>query len=74
MIASYLATVFLLATVRFAHCGKPGKPRWEPLPVCQDCVSPELIIAPGVGFDLTPSYGYVPHQRCLSQFDDLSSL
>ena len=32
------------------------RPRFEPLPVCSDCVPLEDITAAGIGFDLTTSY------------------
>ena len=32
------------------------RPRFEPLPMCPDCVPREDILAPGIGFDLTTSY------------------
>lgn len=36
------------------------KPRWgNPIPTCGSCVPRERIVAPGVGFDLTASYGYM---------------
>jgi hypothetical protein len=28
-----------------------------PYPTCEDCRDPELMVAPGIGFDLTHSYG-----------------
>lgn len=31
--------------------------RFEPLPECTECVSREDALAPGIGFDLTDSYG-----------------
>jgi hypothetical protein len=33
----------------------PGQPRY----ICDECVPRELILAPGIGFDLTSSYGLV---------------
>ncbi len=45
-----LLTLSVLATAR-------RRPRFEPLPICSKCVSREDILAPGIGFDLTTSYG-----------------
>ncbi|OCK74284.1 hypothetical protein K432DRAFT_409985 [Lepidopterella palustris CBS 459.81] len=40
------------------YASTPGdRPRFGPLPRCAECVLRESIIAPGVGFDVTPSYG-----------------
>ena len=39
------------------HAAAMGRrPRFEPLPICADCVPREDILAPGIGFDLTNSY------------------
>ena len=39
------------------HVAAMGRrPRFEPLPICPDCVPREDILAPGIGFDLTTSY------------------
>lgn len=54
MIAKDVLTALLVASTVFAQ---PDKPRWEPIPICDDCVPRELIVAPGVGIDLTSSYG-----------------
>ncbi|KUJ23582.1 uncharacterized protein LY89DRAFT_714003 [Mollisia scopiformis] len=32
-------------------------PRFEPLPECSECIGREDALAPGIGFDLTDSYG-----------------
>jgi len=55
MIAKDILRTLLLAS---AVCAQPDKPRFEPTPICDDCVPRELIIAPGIGIDLTSSYGY----------------
>lgn len=40
-----------------AHAAAMGRrPRFEPLPMCPDCVPRDDIWAPGIGFDLTISY------------------
>ena len=44
----------LLSIVHVAAVGR--RPRFEPLPICLDCVPYTEIIAPGIGFDLTTSY------------------
>ena len=53
MLGIHFAAV-LLAAVSTAYAGKG---RWEPYPVCEQCRSPAQMTAPGIGFDLTPSYG-----------------
>ena len=45
--------LFLASTMGFA--GQPH--RWEPLPKCSQCIARTDILAPGIGIDLTPSYG-----------------
>src|SRR6266536_1614803 len=35
-------------------------------PICSGCVPRELIVAPGIGFDLTSTYGHVLHISMLS--------
>lgn len=50
---------FVLYALLFlcGHVAATGRrPRFEPLPKCSECVPPEDIVAPGVGFDLTTSY------------------
>jgi hypothetical protein len=36
-----------------AQANYPGQTRY----ICDECVPRELILAPGIGFDLTSSYG-----------------
>jgi hypothetical protein len=45
----------LLLLAVFVMAGR--RPRFEPLPECSECVSREDALAPGIGFDLTDSYG-----------------
>lgn len=56
MLLCYLSLVLLLGTGLSGQ--EPG--RFEPFPYCVDCVPTDQIVAPGVGFDLTTSYGNVP--------------
>ena len=35
---------------------KEGRPRWEPLPRCRDCVFHKDIVAPGIRVELTFLY------------------
>jgi hypothetical protein len=55
MIGHWVRTTLLLASVPYVACRKP---RFEPIKVCGDCIPRETIVAPGIGFDLTTSYGY----------------
>jgi len=48
-------STFLCLTSNVAAMGR--RPRFEPLPICEVCVPREDILAPGIGFDLTTSYG-----------------
>ena len=55
-----ILTYFLPALIFLSKDAIAGRrPRFEPLPVCSDCVSPDDIIAPGIGIDLTTSYATV---------------
>lgn len=57
-----IALIYALSTLLYlsAHVAAIGRrPRFEPLPMCFDCVSREDILAPGIGFDLTTSYATV---------------
>jgi hypothetical protein len=54
MIRRWIRTTLLLASVLYATSRKP---RFEPLEPCDDCISRDVIVAPGIGFDLTTSYG-----------------
>ena len=39
------------------------------LTVCAECVPRELIVAPGVGIDLTSTYGYASHHSANTSSD-----
>jgi hypothetical protein len=55
MIALRLYTLALLSFDD--HAAAQGRRlRFEPFPMCSDCVPREDILVPGVGFDLTTSY------------------
>ena len=55
MVAHTCPFFALLLTI--GHVAATGRrPRFEPLPMCLDCVPYEEIVAPGIGFDLTTSY------------------
>ncbi len=49
--------VALVAAVSLTHCFDrvPGQREWYP--ICGECRDAELMVAPGIGFDLTHSYG-----------------
>ena len=53
LLSYFLSTLLFLSQDVIATARRP---RFEPLPICSDCVPPEDIIAPGVGIDLTTSY------------------
>lgn len=64
MLVFYIAaTLIAMLPLSVRTFAQPG--RWDPYPICKDCRSPELIAAPGVGFDLTHSYGCVHAMRFL---------
>lgn len=50
----YYLPALLSLIVHVAAMGR--RPRFEPLPICPDCVPRKDILAPGIGFDLTTSY------------------
>ena len=54
IIFRYVLSTLLWSSVSVVAVGR--RPRWEPLPRCDGCVSRRDILAPGVGFDLTFSY------------------
>ena len=56
IMAAHTCSFFaLLLTI--GHVAATGRrPRFEPLPMCLDCVPYEEIVAHGIGFDLTTSY------------------
>jgi hypothetical protein len=56
MFIHYVATV-LIAAVTQINCFDGPSARREPYPICEECRDPELTVAPGIGFDLTHSYG-----------------
>ncbi len=54
-----IALIYTLSALLclITHAAAMGRrPRFEPLPICQDCVPRKEILAPGIGFDLTNSY------------------
>lgn len=54
-----IAQMYSLPALLFliTHVGATERrPRFEPLPMCPDCVPRKDILAPGIGFDLTTSY------------------
>ena len=56
-----IALTYALSTLLClsAHVTAGRRPRFEPLPMCLDCVSREDILIPGIGFDLTTAYATV---------------
>jgi len=56
MFALYL-TVALIAVVSQTECFAGPPARQGPYPICEECRDPDVMITPGVGFDLTYSYG-----------------
>jgi hypothetical protein len=56
MFAPYIAA-FLIAAISLAQCLNGPLQRSKPYPICEECRDPELMIAPGIGFDLTHTYG-----------------
>lgn len=57
-----IALMYALSTLLClsAHVTAMGRrPRFEPLPMCFDCVSREDILTPDIGIDLTTSYATV---------------
>ena len=56
MIAQMYSLPALLLLITHVAAATGRRPRFEPLPMCPDCVPREDILAPGIGFDLTTSY------------------
>jgi hypothetical protein len=56
MFAPYI-TAFLIAAVSLTQCLNGPPERSKSYPVCEECRDPELMLAPGIGFDLTHTYG-----------------
>jgi len=56
MFVRYIAIVLIAAVIQTTCLDElPG--RWGQYPICEDCRDPKLMVAPGIGFDLTHSYG-----------------
>jgi hypothetical protein len=57
MFVRYIAVLVIIAA-SLGYCFDNDPDRDPRRPVCKECRDLELMVAPGIGFDLTHSYGY----------------